>query len=70
MKVKVIDNNIDEDAELELALYSNNVLEQLWLRGNKLNTAILNSLEYLTTFLVLLKIAKVIKNNNAVIRFF
>ena len=61
-KVKVIDlenNNIDEDASLELAtaLHSNNVLEQLWLRGNKLNTAgalyILNSLEYLTTLQVL-----------------
>ena len=61
-KVKVIDlenNNIDEDALFELAtvLHSNNVLEQLWLRGNKLNTAgalyILNSLEYLTTLRVL-----------------
>ena len=61
-KVKVIDlenNNIDEDAshELATALHSNNVLEQLWLRGNKLNTAgalyILNSLEYLTTLQVL-----------------
>ena len=61
-KVKVIDlenNNIDEDASFELstALHSNNVLEQLWLRGNKLNTAgalyILNSLEYLTTLQVL-----------------
>ena len=61
-RVKVIDlenNNIDEDGSLELAtaLHSNNVLEQLWLRGNKLNTAgalyILNSLEYLTTLQVL-----------------
>ena len=61
-KVKVIDlenNNIDEDAsfELAIALHCNNVLEQLWLRGNKLNTAgalyILNSLEYLTTLQVL-----------------
>ena len=61
-KVKVVDlenNNIDEDASFELAtaLHSNNVLEQLWLRGNKLNTAgalyILNSLEYLTTLQVL-----------------
>ena len=61
-KVTVIDlenNNIDEDASFELAtaLHSNNVLEQLWLRGNKLNTAgalyILNSLEYLTTLQVL-----------------
>ena len=61
-KVKVIDlenNNVDEDASFELAtaLHSNNVLEQLWLRGNKLNTAgalyILNSLEYLTTLQVL-----------------
>ena len=61
-KVKVIDlenNNIDEDAALELAitLHSNNVLEQLWLRGNRLNTAgglyILNALEYLTTLQVL-----------------
>ena len=61
-KVKVIDlenNNIDEDASFELAtaLHSNNVLEQLWLRGNKLNTVgalyILNSLEYLTTLQVL-----------------
>ena len=61
-KVKVIDlenNNIDEDASFKLAtaLHSNNVLEQLWLRGNKLNTAgalyILNSLEYLTTLQVL-----------------
>ena len=61
-KVKVIDlenNNIDEDASFELAtaLHSNNVLEQLWLRGNKLNTAgalyILDSLEYLTTLQVL-----------------
>ena len=61
-KVKVIDlenNNIDEDASFELAtaLRSNNVLEQLWLRGNKLNTTgalyILNSLEYLTTLQVL-----------------
>ena len=60
--IKVIDlenNNIDEDASFELAtaLHSNNVLEQLWLRGNKLNTAgalyILNSLEYLTTLQVL-----------------
>ena len=57
-KVKSIDlenNNVDEDASLKLAtaLYSNNVLEQLWLRGNKLNTAgalyTLNSLKYLTT---------------------
>ena len=62
VKVKIIDlenNNVDEDASLELAtaLYSNNVLEQLWLRGNKLNTAgalhILNSLKYLTTLQVL-----------------
>ena len=61
-KVKVIDledNNIDEDASFELAtaLHSNNVLEQLWLRGNKLNTAgalyILNLLEHLTTLQVL-----------------
>ena len=61
-KVKVIDlenNNIDEDASFELAtvLHSNNVLEQLWLRGNRLNTAgalyILNSLEHLTTLNVL-----------------
>ena len=61
-KVKVIDlenNNIDEDTSFELAtaLHSNNVLEQLWLRGNKLNTAgalyILNSLEYRTTLQVL-----------------
>ena len=61
-KVKVIDlenNNIHEDASFELAtaLHSNNVLEQLWLRGNCLNTAgalyILNSLEYLTTLQVL-----------------
>ena len=61
-KVKVIDlenNNIDEDVSFELAkaLHSNKVLEQLWLRGNKLNTAgalyILNSLEYLTTLQVL-----------------
>ena len=61
-RVKVIDlenNNIDEYASFELAtaLHSNNVLEQLWLRGNKLNTAgalyILNSLEYLTTLQVL-----------------
>ena len=61
-KVKVIDlefNNIDEDAAFELAatLHSNNVLEQLWLRGNKINTMgalyILNSLEYLTTLQVL-----------------
>ena len=61
-KVKVIDlenNNVDEAASFELAtaLHSNNVLEQLWLRGNKLNTAgalyILNSLEYLTTLQVL-----------------
>ena len=61
-KVKVIDlenNNIDEDASFELAtaLHSNNVLEQLWLRGNRLNTAgalyILNSLEHLTTLKVL-----------------
>ena len=61
-KVKVIDlenNNIGEDASFELAtaLHSNNVLEQLWLRGNKLNTAgalyILNSLEYLTILQVL-----------------
>ena len=61
-KVKVIDlenNNVDEDASFELAivLHSNNVLEQLWLRGNRLHTAgalyILNSLEYLTTLRVL-----------------
>ena len=61
-KVKVIDlanNNIDEDASFELttALHSNNVLEQLWLRGNKLNTAgalsILSSLRRLTTLQVL-----------------
>ena len=61
-RVKVIDlenNNIDEDTSFELAtaLHCNNVLEQLWLRGNKLNTAgalyILNSLEYLTTLQVL-----------------
>ena len=57
-KVKVIDlenNNIDENASFELAtaLLSNNVLEQLWLRGNKLNTAgalcILCSLRHLVT---------------------
>ena len=57
-KVKVIDlenNIIDEDASFELAtaLLSNNVLEQLWLRGNKLNTAgalcILCSLGHLVT---------------------
>ena len=61
-RVKVIDlenNNVDEDASLELAtaLHSNNVLEQLWLRGNKLNTTgalyIFNSLEYVTTLQVL-----------------
>ena len=61
-KVKVIDlenSNIDEDAshKLATALHSNNVLEQLCLRGNKLNTVgalyILNSLEYLTTLQVL-----------------
>ena len=61
-KVKVIDlenNNIGEDASFEIAtaLHFNNLLEQLWLRGNKLNTAgalyILNSLEYLTTLRVL-----------------
>ena len=61
-KVKVIDlenNNIDEDASFELAtaLLSNNVLEQLWLRGNKLNTAgalcILCSLRHLVTLQVL-----------------
>ena len=61
-KVKVIDlehSNIDEDASFELAtaLHSNNVLEELWLRGNKLNTAgalyILNSLKYHTTLQVL-----------------
>ena len=61
-KVKVIDlenNNIDEDASFELAtaLHSNNVLEQLWLRGNKLNTAgascILCSLRHLVTLKML-----------------
>ena len=60
--MKVVDlenNNIGEDASYELAtaLHSNNVLEQLWLRGNKLNTAgalcILNSLKHLTTLQVL-----------------
>ena len=60
--MKVIDvenNNIGEDASYKLAtaLHSNNVLEQLWLRGNKLNTAgalcILNSLKHLTTLQVL-----------------
>ena len=61
-KVKVIDlenNNIGEDASYELAtaLHSNNVLEQLWLRGNKLNTAgalcILCSLRHLETLQML-----------------
>ena len=61
-KVKVIDlenSNIDENASFELAtaLFSNNVLEQLWLRGNKLNTTgamcILCSLRHLVTLQVL-----------------
>ena len=60
--LKVVDlehNNVDETAAFELAtkLHSNNVLQQLWLRGNQLNTAgamfILNSLEYMSTLQVL-----------------
>ena len=61
-KVKIIDlenSNIDEDASFALttALHSNKVLEQLWLRGNTLNTTgalyILNLLEDLKTLRVL-----------------
>ena len=61
-KLKVIDlenSNIDEHAscQLALSLKCNNVLEQLWLRGNKLNATgakhILESLEHLNKLQVL-----------------
>ena len=52
-------SNVDETAAFELAtkLHSNNVLQQLWLRGNQLNTAgamfISNSLKCMSTLQVL-----------------
>ena len=61
-KLKLINlenNNIDEDAAMELAghLHCNNVLEQLWLRGNELYdkgaSAVLQSLHNLSTLLIL-----------------
>ena len=61
-KLKVISlefNNIDESAAFELAamLQYNKMLQQLWLKGNKLNAAgalfILNSLECISTLKVL-----------------
>ena len=60
--LKVLDlgqSNINEIAASELAdkLYSNTVLQQLWLKGNQLNTVgamfILNSLEHILTLKVL-----------------
>ena len=52
-------NNIDEDAATELAghLHSNNILEQLWLRGNELYdkgaSIVLQSLHNFSTLLIL-----------------
>ena len=52
-------NNIDEDAATELAghLHCNNILEQLWLRGNELYdkgaSVVLQSLHNLSTLLIL-----------------
>ena len=57
--INLENNNIDEDASTELAghLYCNNVLEQLWLRGNELYdkgaSLVLQSLHNLSTLLIL-----------------
>ena len=57
--VNLEDNNIDDDAAIQLAdhLYCNNVLEQLWLRGNELYdngaSVVLQSLCNLSTLLIL-----------------
>ena len=57
--VNLEDNNINEDATIQLAdhLYCNNILEQLWLRGNELYdngaSVVLQSLCNLSTLLIL-----------------
>ena len=57
--INLENNNIDEDAATELAghLHCNNILEQLWLRGNELHdkgaSVILQSLYNLSTLLIL-----------------
>ena len=57
--VNLEDNNIDEDAAIQLAdhLHYNNVLKQLWLRGNELYdngaSVVLQSLCNLSTLLIL-----------------
>ena len=57
--INLENNNIDEDAATELAghLHCNNILEQLWLRGNELYDkgalVVLQSLHNLSTLLIL-----------------
>ena len=57
--INLENNNIDEDAATELAghLHCNNILEQLWLRGNELYdkgaSVVLQSLHNLSTLLIL-----------------
>ena len=57
--INLENNNIDEDAATELAghLYCNDILEQLWLRGNELYdkgaSVVLQSLHNLSTLLIL-----------------
>jgi len=57
--INLENNNIDEEAATELAahLYCNNILEQLWLRGNELHdkgaSVVLLSLQNLSTLLIL-----------------
>ena len=57
--INLENNNIDEDAATELAghLHCNNILEQLWLRGNELYdkgaSVVLQSLNNLSTLLIL-----------------
>ena len=57
--INLENNNIDEDAATELAghLHCNNILEQLWLRGNELYdkgaSIVLQSLHNLSTLLIL-----------------
>ena len=57
--INLENNNIDEDAATELAghLHCNNILEQLWLRGNELydkgTSVVLQSLHNLSTLLIL-----------------
>ena len=57
--INLENNNIDEEAATELAghLHCNNILEQLWLRGNELydkgTSIVLQSLHNLSTLLIL-----------------